>query len=274
MIQDIFPHRFDNHYEAELIPGNNDTIFHYQGNTLLMKVTGEELSLPTLQDIGVKPSEAIYLFQLNETACFLVNELAEVPAGMEYKEISFFRTIEQREIGFVALVGYHLSTWYAQHQYCGRCGSKAHHKHDERAMSCPACGLVNYPKISPAIIVGIISDDKILLARNSNFTGGWYSLIAGYADVGETLEQTVIREVKEEVGIDVRNIRYYKSQPWPLSGSMMVGFLADADPAQPIRIDEHEITAAEWFSRDELPAHPSNVSIAGEIIEQFEKGNI
>ena len=141
-------------------------------------------------------------------------------------------------------------------------------------MVCPACNTVVYPKISPAIIVAIRSNDKILLANNANFAANWYSLVAGFVDVGETLEETVRREVKEEVGLDVWNIRYYGSQPWELSGSMMIGFIADADENQPIQTDDKEITHAAWFTRDNLPNHPKNVSIAGEMIEQFARGEL
>lgn len=131
-----------------------------------------------------------------------------------------------------------------------------------------------YPKISPAIIVAIVCGNNILLARGSNFRGSWYSLIAGYADVGESLEDTVKREVKEEVGLDVRNIRYYKSQPWPLSGSMMIGFVAEADDHQPVSVDRREIAEAAWFTRGRLPEYSMRLSIAGEMIEKFDKGEL
>jgi NAD+ diphosphatase len=131
-----------------------------------------------------------------------------------------------------------------------------------------------YPKISPAIIVAIVCNDKILLAHSNNFPGKWYSLIAGYTDIGESLEEAVMREVKEEVGLEVKNIRYYKSQPWPFSSSMMIGFFAEADDAQRIQTDNKEISHAAWFNRGNLPDHPAQISIAGEMIDKFEQGLI
>lgn len=277
MIQDIHPHRFSNLYLANQAINETDYIFHYQGNTILLKIKGNELVLPQKKDFPEisEKTDFVFLFSLDEVPCFLVwNELKVDETQMAYTDISFFRSTTQREIGWVSLVGLHLRNWYLQNRFCGTCGTRTWHKPDERAVVCPACNAVVYPKISPAIIVAILSNDKILLARNSNFVGGWYSLVAGFVDVGETLEETVRREVKEEVGLDVWNIRYYKSQPWELSGSMMIGFIAEADENQPICIDEKEITAAAWFTRENLPNHPLNISIAGEMIEKFERGEL
>jgi len=277
MIQDIHPHRFSNLYLANRAPQENDYIFHYQGNTLLLKTNCGKLALPLKKDFPEISAETehVFLFSMNEVPCFLVwSEPKTDDPQFAYTDISFFRTTTQHEIGWVSLVGLHLRNWYQQNRFCGKCGNETQHKSDERAVVCPVCNTVVYPKISPAVIVAIVCNNKILLARNSNFTGGWYSLVAGYADVGETLEETLVREVKEEVGLDVWNIRYYKSQPWELSGSMMIGFIAEADENQPIRIDEKEITDAAWFTRGNLPNHPSNISIAGEMIEKFERGEL
>lgn len=277
MIHEIQPHRFDNHYIPGKQPETTDFILHFKGNSLLMKTECDEIEIPQLRDLKNinKNPEFTFLFTLDSTSCFLLwDETEEVPQHLEFQEIGFFRTIHHRETGWIAIVAYHLHNWYAEHRFCGKCGSPTHHKTDERAIACMHCGTVVYPKISPAIIVAITSGNKILLARNANFKGGWYSLIAGYVDVGETLEETVMREVKEEIGINVSNIRYYKSQPWALSGSMMVGFTSEADDQQPIEVDGKEITTADWFTRDNLPAYPSNASIAGEMIEKFAAGKL
>ena len=277
MIQDIHPHRFSNQYLASQTMDENDYILHYQENTILLKITGEELEIPRMKDFSEisDKTEHIFLFTLDDVPCFLISDNRRVDdARFIYKEINFFRTTGQREIAWISIVGFHLNNWYLQNKFCGKCGSKNQHKVDERAVVCPACSTVVYPKISPAIIVAILSNEKILLARNSNFAGNWYSLIAGYVDVGETLEETVIREVKEEVGLDVWNIRYYKSQPWALSGSVMIGFIAEANENQPVCIDGKEIAEAAWFTKETLPNHPSEISIAGEMINKFKNGNL
>jgi NAD+ diphosphatase len=138
-----------------------------------------------------------------------------------------------------------------------------------RSIYCSNCKTSIYPKISPAIIVAITCNDKILLAKGTNFRSNFYSLIAGFVDIGESMEEAVIREVKEEVGIDVGNIKYYKSQPWPFSSSLMIGYTAQADDSQLLKIDENEIIEARWFSRENLPPYPSDISIAGELINNF-----
>lgn len=244
---------------------------------MLLKPSGDEFEIPRKEDFPeiADQMEQIFLFTLNDVPCFLIEDglNADGPRFI-YKDISFFRTALQQEIAWVSIAGFHLMTWYSQNRFCGKCGGKMQHKPDERALMCRDCNIVVYPKISPAVIVAIVCRDKILLARNTMFQGGWYSLIAGYADVGESLEGALVREVKEEVGLDIWNIRYYKSQPWPLSGSLMIGFIAEADDRQPVSIDNKEIAEASWFIRGSLPKHPLNISIAGEMIEKFESGEL
>lgn len=277
MIQDIHPHRFSNEFVISTGIQENDYIFHFRGNSLLLKQKGESIEIPRKKDFPdiSEQSKATFLFRIDNIPCFLVwDELKSDILPFVYKEIGFFRTLKQHEIAWVSVTAFHLLNWYVQNRFCGKCGAAMVHKVDERAMLCTECHTVVYPKISPAIIVAIINRDQLLLARNANFKGGWYSLIAGYVDIGETLEETVVREVKEEVGLDVKNIRYYKSQPWALSGSMMIGFIAEADSAQPIAIDNNEIVEAAWFSRRNLPPHPPSISISGELIEKFARGEL
>ena len=277
MIHEIFPHRFNNHYLANKNIGEKDFILHYHGNSLLLKTKGDEFEIPqkhNFSEISDKIQHT-FLFTFNDVPCFLIwDKLKANTPHFIYKEINFFRTARQQEIAWISIAGFHLMNWYLQNKFCGKCGARTLQKTDERAIVCPGCNTVVFPKISPAVIVAIICNNKILLARNSNFAGDWYSLIAGSVDVGESLEETLTREVKEEVGLDIKNIRYYKSQPWPLSGSMMIGFIAEADENQPISIDNKEIAEAAWFTRGNLPKHSLNISIAGEMIEKFEKGEL
>lgn len=274
MIQDIHPHVFSNVF-IETDIGDDDYMFHFKGNALLLRQNGEKIEIPLRKELNGLKDEGIFMFTLNNHNCFLINDCV-VPADPHfiYLDIGFFRTLRQKEVAWASIVALQLSDWYRLNRFCGECGAAMLPKHDERALSCTQCGHQLYPKISPAIIVAIICREKMLLARGVNFRNGFYSHVAGYADIGESLEEAVVREVKEEVGLDVRNIRYYKSQPWPLSGSMMIGFVAEADDRQPVKIDQQEIADAGWYTRDNLPPHPTNISIAGEMIERFEKGEL
>ncbi|MCX7772124.1 MAG: NAD(+) diphosphatase [Clostridia bacterium] len=159
-----------------------------------------------------------------------------------------------------------LLNWDLTSRFCGKCGSANCDKEDERAKLCPKCGHIFYPRISPAPITAVTRDNQILLAHSTRFPGNMHSLIAGFSEVGETLEDCVKRELMEEVGIRVKNIRYFGSQPWPYPDSLMIGFIADYDSGE-IRVDGIEISHAEWFPYDKLPELPSRLSIARKIID-------
>lgn len=276
MIQDIFPHRFDNQYKARQPLTDSDWLFYFEGNQLLIKSIGDQVQLPTKADFpSLALQSATYLFSIDEASCFLIDDKPDTQSPeFDFKDIHFMRAIPQAEVAWATVSAYHLYNWYQQNRFCGKCGSPMQHKADERALACPQCGNLVFPKISPAVITAITCGDKILLARNASFTNNRFALIAGYVDVGETLEDAVRREIKEEVGLEISRLAYYKSQPWPLSGSLMLGFIAEADDQQPIQIDNKEIVEADWFRRGQLPNVPNNTSIAGEMIELFEKGEL
>ena len=163
----------------------------------------------------------------------------------------------------------HVLRWAETSRFCGRCGATTEHVHGERATRCPTCGLTTYPRISPAIIVLVRRGPEALLARNSKFPGAFYSTLAGFSEIGESLEETLVRKVKEEVGVDVGDVRYFGSQPWPFPDSLMIGFTAEWKGGE-IRVDENEIADARFFRRDEeLPMLPPPVSIARRLIDAW-----
>jgi NAD+ diphosphatase len=158
--------------------------------------------------------------------------------------------------------------WDRDHQFCSRCGAKTAAMAMERAKQCPECKLVTYPRLSPAIIVRVRRGDEMLLARNANWPQGRYSILAGFVEPGETLEETVEREVMEEVGLRVKNIKYFASQPWPFPNSLMLGFTADYDSGE-ITFNDQEIATADWFRADNLPQIPPPGSISRVLIDDF-----
>ncbi|GHU15958.1 NADH pyrophosphatase [Spirochaetia bacterium] len=170
------------------------------------------------------------------------------------------------------LRAYHVAQWRQDSAFCGSCGTKNIDAPDELARLCPACGRREYPRISPAVITIILNDDgRALLAHNKKFADGVYSLIAGFNEAGESLEATVAREIREEVGIEVRDIKYITSQPWPFPNSLMLGFTARYAGGE-IRPDGIEIEDAKWFTRDTLPKLPGNGSVSRYLINGWLEG--
>ena len=159
-----------------------------------------------------------------------------------------------------------LLDWQKNHRYCGRCGTPTSRRQEEFCMVCPACGLVVYPRISPAVMVLIRRDNELLLARSPRFKPGVYSALAGFVEAGETLEQCAIREIREEVGLEISNLRYFRSQSWPFPDSLMVAFFADYAGGS-ITPEPSEIEDARWFLPDALPPLPEPVSLARQLID-------
>jgi NAD+ diphosphatase len=158
--------------------------------------------------------------------------------------------------------------WASTHKFCGRCATPTVQVEHERCMKCPKCTLTAYPRISPAIIVLVRRGEEALLARNARFPGAFFSTLAGFSEIGETLEETLVREVREEVSIDVTNPRYFGSQPWPFPHSLMIGYTADYAGGE-IKVDGKEIAEARWFQADALPSIPPKLSIARRLIDQW-----
>ncbi|MDR0668990.1 MAG: NAD(+) diphosphatase [Treponema sp.] len=172
------------------------------------------------------------------------------------------------------LRAYHVAQWRRESAYCGSCGTKNTEAPDELARLCPGCGRREYPRISPAVITIIINDNgDALLAHNRKFADGVYSLIAGFNEAGESLEATVSREIQEEVGLEVKDIRYIASQPWPFPNSLMLGFSARY-AAGNIRPDGQEIVDARWFKPGALPKLPGSGSVSRYLINRWLAGNL
>ncbi len=194
-----------------------------------------------------------------------VDSIPEGVAGELMPVRSLFNLVDAETVLLVGRAA-HLLDWKRNHRHCGRCGLPTIMKDSEFVMSCEACNLLVYPRISPAVMVLIRRDDELLLARSHRFKPGMFSALAGFVEAGETLEQCAVREVREEVGIEIANLRYFKSQPWPFPDSLMLAFFADYKGGT-IRIDPTEIEDAGWFSPSALPILPDPVSIARQLIE-------
>ena len=177
-------------------------------------------------------------------------------------------------MAFAGITACQLANWYASVKYCGACGTKLLHDKRERMMRCPKCNAMQYPKISPAVIVGVIDrvQNKILMTKYAGREYKKYALIAGFTEIGETAEDTVRREVLEETGVHVKNVRYYKSQPWSFSDTLLLGFYCDLDGNGQICIDEEELSLGEWLSPEEIPTEYDGISLTNEMIMRFKNG--
>lgn len=279
MIQDIAPHHYDVTYKKPA-PKNEDTMLIFENDSLLCRMEGEKVTFPTVGDIQklypLAVEKAKFLFTIDDTNYFELRTLPEGGfEGWSYVPKASFRDIRPVWHAFAAITAIQIHNWYTNNSFCGKCGTRMIPQGEERAMLCPCCKRVIYPQICPSVIVGIIHDEKILLTKYSPARGKFkrYSLVAGYTEVGESLEDTVHREVMEEVGLKVKNIRYYKSQPWSFSDSLLVGFFCELDGDDNIVMDESELSVARWFSREEIPddsADPT-ISLTGQMIYEFKK---
>jgi NAD+ diphosphatase len=240
---------------------------------MLVAVEGLTCDPPLITDIrsqGFTPMRELYLGSLDDIHCYGVecDGSAVTPENMEFQGLRGLYGHMEEALFEVAFRAIHIIEWDRTDQYCSRCGSRNEMKRDERAKKCPGCGYVSFPRISPAIIVLVERNGRALLACSPRFKEGFYSTLAGFVEPGETLEDAVIREIREEAGIDVKNIRYFGSQPWPFPDSLMVGFTAEYAGGE-IRIDNKEILDARWFGVDDLPEIPDKISIARRLIDSF-----
>ena len=282
MLQDIRPHRYDNRYFPDA-PCKEDSLSLFgAGDSLLFPVESGAYLLPVRQTLPAallaRTDRMVYLFALDDRAVFLVPEAfaeGESPpahtAFLSSQELRRAKDFSREEV-FVLLTALHLARWYAENRFCGSCGTGPVYAKDERAIDCPSCRRRIYPKIMPAVIVGVTKGDEIVLTRYANRPFAYHALIAGFNEIGETLEDTVRREVMEEVGLSVTNIRYYKSQPWALAGDILAGFYCDVTGDDTIHVDQKELKEAVWVKRVDIDGQPDDFSLTNEMMMVFKEG--
>lgn len=247
--------------------------FAFKERKMLCVIGGEEICPPLISDIretGIHPVCELYLGMLDDVHCYAaeIGESTALPEGMAFHGLRNVYGRMDESLFKIAFKAVHTIEWDRTNRFCSICGSRNRFKHDERAKECPNCGYVSFPRISPAIIVLVEHNGKALLARSPHFKEGLFSVLAGFVEPGETLEDAVKREVKEEAGIDVKNIRYFGSQPWPFPDSLMIGFTAEYAGGE-ISIDNNEILDARWFGSEDMPNIPDKISISRALIDWF-----
>lgn len=279
MIQDIAPHIYHNEYQP-IPPAADSFLLYFEKEQVLAGCREDVLDFPRFQDFpGMNrelSSHLIYLFSIDNCTFYLSRLRPSFETThFQMKTTRIFRDTCPEWLSFAGITAHQLYQWYDSRRFCGHCGKPLVHSDKERMVYCPDCGIMEYPKISPAVIVGILHRDRILMSKYAGRTTTHYALIAGFAEIGETIEETVSREVYEEVGLRVKNLRYYKSQPWSFSGSLLFGFFAELDGEdETITLDTQELATASWFTREEAPAQPSNISLTSEMIWKFKNGEV
>lgn len=278
MIQDILPLRLRNEFVKKQ-PRKESRIMLFFGDQIYIKQS-EELDFPTYGMLecwcrgkGIPVPQAVYLFAVGGEEYFLA-ELPEELKGAAEERFAFERMIKvrqktPRERVFAAATAWHLYGWYRDNRFCGRCGQGLSHDGKLRMLSCPACRNQVFPKIAPAVIVGVTDGERLLMTKYANREYKRYALIAGFTEIGETAEQTVQREVLEEVGLHVRNIHYYKSQPWGFDQNLLLGYFCELDDTPEITLDTGELASAEWVHYKDIPEDAEGLSLTREMMTVF-----
>ncbi len=265
------PPRFVPGFDAPDRPRDAALLFAVRGFELLVTEGTTGLALvPTASRLPDLAAQAQYLGTLDGQDCYVtaLPKESAAPEGLRFMPARDLYPVVDEVLFGLGGRALAIAEWDVQHRFCGRCGQPTSVTPGERARRCTVCRTPFYPRISPAVIMLITRGDRMLLARNARFPGAFFSALAGFVDVGESLEETVAREVKEEVGLEIQTPRYFGSQPWPYGRSLMVGFTAEYASGD-IQVDGEEIAEAAWFGVDELPRIPPPLSIARRLIDGF-----
>ena len=275
MIQDIAPHVFHNEYQPER-PDAEDTVLAFQPRKVLARGAAGEEIYPKVKDIGQVKGKLYYLFRIDEEKFFLY--LPDDPVDIseygafDYVPLYQIRSSAGLAASFACMTGYHLYTWYDKHRFCGHCGNPLEHDDKQRMLRCPSCGATFFPVIMPAVIVGVIDGERLLMTRYAGREYTGWALIAGFCEIGESVEETVCREVMEEAGVRVKNLRYVASQPWGSDSDLLFGVFCEADGDKSIHMDQEELSQALWVDRQDVPVMKDNLSLTGHMIELFRTG--
>jgi NAD+ diphosphatase len=249
----------------------------YRGADVLVRMTEPRrarlLRTADLADLALPIVRSQHVGKLNGVPCTTAELAPDAPDLPDHRFVGLrvaYGMLDPAEFD-AACMGFQIQHWDSQHRFCAGCGGPLEAKTTERAKRCEKCQRDFYPPVVPAVIVRVEREGHILMTRQSRFPKGMYGLVAGFLEPGETLERCVEREVLEETGIQVKNVRYFGSQPWPFPHQVMVGFTADHEAGE-IVVDTSELEEAAWFSRDAMPMLPPPLSIARRLIDDFVEG--
>ena len=276
MIQNIEPRVFNNRFRNR-VAESQDLFLAYQGDTVLVREDQDKLWYPSFADFEAEYPELIqeaqFLFTIDEIHYYLIGRQGlDTVKGWIYATTGRFRTEPKYWRSFAGAIGWQLNRWYKNHLFCSRCGKPLKRSDKERMLYCESCGFQIYPTISPCVIVAVHDGERLLLTKYAGRAYTNFALIAGFVEIGESLEDAVRREVMEEVGLKVKNIQFYKSQPWPFTDTILAGFFAELSEDDTITIQEDELALAVWMNREDVPPDELKISLTGEMMEAFRSG--
>lgn len=284
MIQEIAPKKFWNSYEKRE-PVDESAIICVCDGIYCMLHGDEGDRFPLYREIAaeIEGLPLQYLFAILDGEARKDYFLCVCQEKTEFTKLSAYRwestwymnhRMSPRHEALAGMTAHHLYLWYRDNRFCGRCGGELVHDEKERMMRCPACGNLVFPRIAPAIVAAVQHDGKLLLTKYAHGDGN-YALVAGFVEIGETAEECVAREVMEETGLRVKNVRYYDSQPWGFAGNLMLAYTAELDGEDAeINCDESELAVAEWVSPEEIPEIFDYSSLTREMIRRFREGKL
>ena len=274
MLHEIAPKQY--HVEfAKKQPGDDAICFVFKGAEILEKMVDDVLLPPTYGELKEKVEKYIYLFAIDDTEYYLADLKEEdSPEGYGWWIVRNAPEHRAQDQHFAEYTAYQLYVWYRDNQFCGRCGTHTEADGSLRMLRCPKCGNMIFPRITPAIMVAVTHEDKILVTRYKGRAYKGYAMIAGFNEIGETAEETVRREVLEEVGLKVSEVKYYKSQPWGIDGNLMLGYFAKLEGNAEIELDRQELAQAAWLKREDLDDDTIRYqySLAGDLVAAFRRG--
>ena len=274
MIQDIAPHCLSNEYRPKAVPAQDDFVLCVRGQEVAVRRMGNDtFAFPCVGECEWDTGQLTYLFSLDGRSCWLAPDCgrAEPPSAYEFAHNRALRMEKRgpRERMYMVYTAVHLAEWYAKNRFCGACAHPLERHGGMRALECPRCGNLVFPRLNPAVIV-CVCDPKRNKIVITCYAAGRYApidaLVAGFVEIGETIEDCVRREVREELGLEVKNIRYYKSQPWGVAGDVLSGYWCDVDGDPTIHRDATELGRAVWAGPDQIPGQPDDLSLTNEMM--------
>lgn len=272
MLQDIAPRQYHVEY-TPCEPTEKSPCFVFRDREILETLRAGTVALPTWRELRNYVGEPRFLFRIDDEAYFQAELTGEtIPDGFDWRDLRGDRQGKSKPLHFAETTAYHLSVWYRDNRYCGRCGDRTRQDRKERMLRCPKCGNMIFPRIAPAVIVAVTDGDRLLMTRYQGRPYKGLALIAGFNEVGETIEDTVRREVMEEVGLHVTDIRFCGSQPWGSEANLLLGFFARLEGSAEIHLDRFELSQAGWYAREEIDIEFDDYSLTNDMMTAFKEG--